>query len=106
MAEAFPYAAIHLHSSSLFLLERILDVEALRCIQINKDVGNAAIAEMMPFFRMVQARRRSLLIRGKLDLEDLALFRSNLSPDGLYLQIVVETAAETRRLREFFAPWV
>ena len=105
MAEAFPYAAIHLHSSSLFLLDRILDVEALRCIQINKDVGNAAIAEMMPFFRMVQARRRSLLIRGKLDLEDLALLRSHLSPDGLYLQIVVETAAETRRLREFFAPW-
>jgi hypothetical protein len=106
MAEAFPYAAIHLHSSSLFLLDRILEVEALRCIQINKDVGNAAIAEMMPFFRMVQARRRSLLIRGKLDLEDLALLRSHLSPDGLYLQIVVETAVETRRLREFFAPWV
>ena len=106
MAEAFPYAAIHLHSSSLFLLDRILDVEALRCIQINKDVGNAAIAEMMPFFRMVQTRRRSLLIRGKLDLEDLALLRSHLSPDGLYLQIVVETAAEARRLQEFFAPWV
>ena len=105
MAEAFPYAAIHLHSSSLFLLDRILDVEALRCIQINKDVGNTAIAEMMPFFRMVQARQRSLLIRGALDLDDLALLRRNLSPDGLYLQIVVETAAETRRFREFLAPW-
>jgi len=106
MAEAFPYSAIHLHSSSLFLLDRILDVDALGCIQINKDVGNAAIAEMMPFLRMVQARNRSLLIRGKLDLDDLALLRGNLSPDGLYLQIVVETAAETGRLREFFTPWV
>jgi hypothetical protein len=104
MAEAFPYSAIHLHSSSLFLLDRILDVDALGCIQINKDVGNAAIAEMMPFLRMVQARNRSLLIRGKLDLDDLALLRGNLSPDGLYLQIVVETAAETGRLREFFTP--
>jgi hypothetical protein len=105
MAEAFPYAAIHLHSSSLFLLDRILDIESLGCIQINKDVGNAAIAEMMPFFKMVQARRRSLLIRGKLDAGDLALLRSQLSPDGLYLQIVVETAAETHTLRDFFAPW-
>jgi hypothetical protein len=69
-------------------------------------VGNAAISEMMPFFRMVQARRRSLMIRGKLDLDDLKLLRTHLSPDGLYLQIVVETAAEARRLREFFAPWV
>jgi hypothetical protein len=105
MAEAFPYSAIHLHSSSLFLLDRILEVETLRCIQINKDVGNAAIAEMMPFFQMVQARRRSLLIRGKLDLDDLALLRAGLSPDGLYLQIVVEKPEDTRRLREFFTPW-
>ena len=105
MAEAFPYATIHLHSSSLFLLDRILDIESLGCIQINKDVGNTAISEMMPFFRMVQARRRSLLIRGKLDSDDLKRLRTHLSPVGLYLQIVVETAAETRRLREFFAPW-
>jgi hypothetical protein len=105
MADAFPYSAIHLHSSSLFLLDRILEVETLGCIQINKDVGNAAIAEMMPFFTMVQERKRSLLIRGKLDLDDLALLRTRLSPDGLYLQVVVETAAETRTLREFFRPW-
>lgn len=105
MAEGFPYSAIHLHSSSLFLLDRILEVESLRCIQINKDVGNAAIAEMMPYFRMVQARGRSLLIRGKLDAADLALLRQHLSPVGLYLQIVVERADETQSLREFFDPW-
>jgi hypothetical protein len=106
MAEAFPYAAIHLHSSSLFLLEPILDVKALDCIQINKDVGNTAVADMMPFLQMVQARNRSLLIRGKLTMDDLALLRANLSPNGLYLQIVVETATETGSLRGFFAPWV
>ena len=105
MAEAFPYAAIHLHSSSLFLLDRILDVQALRCIQINKDVGNITIAEMIESFRKVQARQRSLLIRGKLSLEDLALLRTRLSPDGLYLQVVVETAADVRKLRDFFTPW-
>jgi hypothetical protein len=92
-------------TSSLFLLDRILDVESLRSIQINKDVGNAAIAEMMPFLTMVQERNRSLLIRGKLNLDDLALLRSHLSPDGLYLQIVVEMAAEARTLGEFFRPW-
>jgi hypothetical protein len=105
MAEAFPYAAIHLHSSSLFLLDRILDIESLGCIQINKDVGNTAIAEMMPSFRLVQSRHRSLLIRGKLDLDDLALFRTHLSPNGLYLQIVVEKAEDCRALQDFFHPW-
>ena len=105
MAEAFPFAAIHLHSSSLFLLDRILDIEALGCIQINKDVGNTVVAEMIPFLQMVQARRRSLLLRGKLDLVDLALLRANLSPEGLYLQVVVDKAEDTRKLGAFFAPW-
>jgi hypothetical protein len=60
---------------------------------------------MIPFFRKVQARGRCLLIRGKLDLEDLRLLRSHLSPEGLYLQIVVEKAEETSHLRDFFSPW-
>ena len=105
-AEAFPRSLIHLHSSSLFLLDQILDVEALGCIQINKDVGEAAIPEMLPAFQRVQARGRSLLVRGKLDLDDLALLRRHLTPNGLYLQTVVETAAEARRLQEFIQPWV
>ena len=105
-AEAFPCSLIHLHSSSLFLIDQVLDVEALGCIQINKDVGEAAIPEMLPALQRVQARGRSLLVRGKLDLDDLAVLRGHLSPNGLYLQTVVETAAETRRLGEFFRPWV
>jgi hypothetical protein len=46
------------------------------------------------------------LIRGKLDFADLALLRTNLSPDGLYLQIATETAEETQLFSKFFAPWV
>lgn len=105
MGEAFPWSAIHLHSSSLHLLDEILDVEALRCIQINKDVGNVTIAEMLESFRKVQSRGRSLLIRGKLTPEDVALLRGALSPVGLYLQIVVETVEESRRREDCFTPW-
>jgi hypothetical protein len=105
MGEAFPRSAIHLHSSSLHLLEEILDVGALGCIQINKDVGNVTIAEMLGSFRKVQAGGRCLLIRGKLTPEDVALLRDTLSPDGLYLQIVAETAEESRRRTDCLAPW-
>ena len=41
---SFPYSVIHLHSSSLFLLDAILDVESLKCIQINKDVGGMDVS--------------------------------------------------------------
>ena len=77
----------------------------LKCIQINKDVGGSEIAEMVPFFKRVQDRGKSLLIRGKLDHEDLGLLRKRALTDGLYLQIVVESPDETKRFREFFQPW-
>jgi hypothetical protein len=104
-ASSFPYSVIHLHSSSLFLLDAILNVESLKCIQINKDVGGLDVSGMLPFFKKVQQRGKRLLIRGKLDHGDLTLLKGELSPNGLYLQIVVESPAETKRLREFFQPW-
>ena len=104
-ASSFPYSVIHLHSSSLFLLDDILDMETLKCVQINKDVGGTDVSGMLPFFEKVQGRARQLMIRGKLDHEDMKLLRSELSPNGLYLQIVVESHAETKGFHEFFQPW-
>ncbi len=104
-ASSFPFSLIHLHSSSLFLLDAILDVGSLKCIQINKDVGGTDVSDMLPFFKKVQERGKRLMIRGKLDHEDLKLLRRELSPKGLYLQIVVESPAETKQLHEFFQPW-
>jgi hypothetical protein len=103
-AAAFPYSLIHLHSSSLFILDRILNVDPILCFQINKDAA-AAIPEEIPYFKMVQGKGKRLLIRGKLTPEDLALLRKSLSARGLYLQIVVDTPAEIHSLQEFFMPW-
>jgi len=105
-AKAFPFSVIHLHTSSLFLLDRILRIEPLACIQINKDAGDVKVSEMLPFLKMVQSRDKTLLVRGKLDREDLMILRQGMSPKGLYLQIVVETPDEIRSLRDFFTPWV
>lgn len=106
LAAAFPYNLIHLHASSLFLLEQILEIKELRCIQINKDVGGSTIEKELPYFERVQAEGKRLLIRGKLDRDDLVSLRKHLSPNGLYLQVVVETVEETRAMREFFEAWV
>ncbi len=104
-AAAFPYSLIHLHASSLHLIDRIADIRELRCLQINKDTGGTEIEREIPYFRTVQDREKTLLIRGKLTLEDLSLLRKNLSPRGLYLQIVVESPEEAKALQEFFRPW-
>ncbi len=105
VASSFPYNVIHLHSSSLLLLDRIVEVEALKCIQINKDQGGWGVPKMLPLLKMVQKKGKRLLIRGKLDREDLARLRKELSPDGLYLQIVIDSPSETKQFAEFFQPW-
>ena len=61
---------------------------------------------MLPLFKMVQSRGKKLIIRGKLDLADLELLRKELSPCGLYLQIVIDKPGEAKQLKDFFRPWV
>jgi 5-methyltetrahydrofolate--homocysteine methyltransferase len=105
IASAFPYDVIHLHSSSLHLLDRIADVAPQKCIEINKDQGGWGVSRMLPLFKMVQSRGKKLIVRGKLDLADLESLRKELSPRGLYLQIVIDKPEEAKRLRDFFRPW-
>ena len=106
IASAFPYDVIHLHSSSLHLLDRFVDVAPQKCIEINKDQGGWGVPRMLPLFKMVQSRGKKLIVRGKLDLADLESLRRELSPRGLYLQIVIDKPEEAKELRDFFRPWV
>jgi 5-methyltetrahydrofolate--homocysteine methyltransferase len=105
VASSFPYNVIHLHSSSLLLLDRIVEVEALKCIQTNKDQGGWGVPKMLPLLKTVQRKGKRLLIRGKLEPEDLAHLRKGLSPNGLYLQIVIDSPAESKQFQEFFQSW-
>ncbi|NLN16885.1 MAG: hypothetical protein GX182_06165 [Firmicutes bacterium] len=105
LAGSAPYSLIHLHSSSLFLLEDILAIDELTVIQINKDVGGMPVPQMMPYLKMVQDAGKCLIIRGCLDHEDLALFREHLVPTGLYLQTVIDRPEDAGKYSEFLNDW-
>ncbi|MBD3307198.1 hypothetical protein GF339_12275 [candidate division KSB3 bacterium] len=90
LAGAFPYSLIHLHSSSLFLLDDFLAITDMDAFEVNKDVGGLSVEEMLPFFQTIQAHDRCLVIRGELTREDIAVMQNQLSPNGLLLQIVVD----------------
>lgn len=106
LAKAFPYSGMHLHATSLFLVDWMLEIDSLACIQINKDQGSWEIEEMLPYFKKVQNLGKKLMIRGKFLDHDIQLLRENLSPAGLYLQIVIEDSAEARLFDGCFRPWV
>jgi hypothetical protein len=99
LASAFPNAFIHLHSTSMFILNLFLEIEELRCFEINNDVSGPPVPEMMPHFRRVQQAKRSLIIRGSFEPDELRLLRDQLDPNGLMLLILVKDLREADTLR-------
>ena len=99
LASRFASAFIHLHSTSMFLLEAILEIEEIRCYEINNDVCGPPIKEMVPYFQRVQKAKRPLLIRGSFSPEELRVLMDSLEPRGLYLLIMVKTMEEIEILR-------
>jgi hypothetical protein len=99
LACSYPNSFIHLHSTSMFLLDAFLEIEELGCFEINNDVAGPPLEQMIPWFRMVQSAGRSLLIRGSFAADQVRLLTDNLSPRGLFLLIMVKDQSEAERLR-------
>lgn len=100
LAQRFASAFIHLHSTSMFLLDAFLEIEELHCFEINNDaIGGPPFPEMVAYFRMVQTLGRSLLIRGAFAPDDIRLLMDSLDPRGLYLLILVKDIREADALR-------
>jgi hypothetical protein len=76
--EAFPYTHIHLHSCCMHVVDALLEVEALKAIQVSIDYpGGPLAAAIMPVLRRVVGRK-ALIVTGPVtpaelvDLEQLA----------------------------------
>jgi hypothetical protein len=100
IAQQFPCNFIHLHSSSMFLLDAFLEIEELRCLEINIEPFNIPVPGMIKYFQMVQDANRPLLIRGSLTEDELRLVLDSLDPRGLYLHVMPEDRKEAEALRK------
>ena len=90
---------IHLHSTSMFLLDAFLEIDELKCFEINNDAIGPPLAEMVPYFRTVQKAGRALLVRGALTPDDARMLMDSLDARGLYLLVVVKDVREAETLR-------
>lgn len=100
IAQEFPYSLLHLHSSSLFLLEEFLSIKEIGVFQVNRDVGEMGLQEMLPYLRKIQEKGRRLLLRGPFSGEDYRWIKEHLSPVGLIVQTVVSSPNEAKALLE------
>ena len=99
LAGRFASSFIHLHSTSMFLLDAILEIEEIRCFEINNDASGPPLKDMVGYFQKVQKASRPLLIRGSLSPESLNLLLDSLEPRGLFFNIMVNSMKEIEVLR-------
>ncbi|UCD81636.1 MAG: hypothetical protein JSW26_09505, partial [Desulfobacterales bacterium] len=99
IAAHFDNSFIHLHSTSMFMLDAFLEIEEIKCLQVNYETSGPPVKDMIPYFQMVQNAKRPLLIRGAFDPEEMRLLVDSLDPRGLLLLIMVNTMEEIEALR-------
>lgn len=99
LAGRYANSFIHLHSTSMFLLDAFLEIDELKCFEINNDAIGPPLVEMVPYFRTVQSAGRSLLVRGALTPDDAKMLMDSLDVRGLYLLAVVKDARDADALR-------
>ncbi|MBT8361456.1 MAG: hypothetical protein KJO32_10915, partial [Deltaproteobacteria bacterium] len=75
--------------SSFFIVDELLEMDELKVIQVNKDVGGPSVSEMMALFKKI-VKTKNLIIWGDLTEEDLALIQDQLPSKGVYLHIIAK----------------
>jgi hypothetical protein len=105
LAAIVPYTLIHLHASSLFLIEQFLNVTTIRAFQVSKDAGTINLAEMIPALQKIQQAGKPLILKGQFTGVDLQLIKENLSLRGLCLQPVVRDLQEAGQMLSVLQAW-
>lgn len=99
------YTLIHLHSSSLHLIENFLEVNTIRAFQITKDPNVESIDVMINALKKVQEFNKPLVVKGRFTKEDFSVLKNNLQPDGLSIQPVVKNKDEVNELLPLLRSW-
>lgn len=99
LASHFACNFIHLHSTSMFLLEGFLEIGEIGCYEVNHDAAGPPVRRMVPHFQKIQRAGKPLLVRGALNEEEVRLLMDSLEPRGLFLYMMVRDEREADRLR-------
>ena len=51
ICSAYDRSAIHLHPSSFFVVDNLLEMEELDVIEVNKDIGGPELEDMLPVLK-------------------------------------------------------
>ena len=93
----YDYTAIHLHPSSFFIVDELLEMDQLKVIEINKDIGGPTIPETIELFQKI-VETKNLIIWGELDEHDLETIRDQLPSRGVYIHLIAPSVDRANQL--------
>ena len=85
------FSVFHLHTTSLHVLPDLLGTEGLGAVQVSRDEGVADVGAMVPFLTRIQQAGRPLVVKGRFGEDTLRCLAEALEPNGLCIQVVVDT---------------
>ena len=92
------YAYIHMHSTQLHTLDRLLDLEDLPAIELTPDYGQS-IPDMIPLIQKAQARKPTI-VHAFFTVDEMKMIIEQVPPEGLCVIGRADTPEEARRLQD------
>jgi hypothetical protein len=99
-ALVFPYSVMHLHSTSLHIVDLLLDAPGLRAININMDPAGVSLDRAMPVLQRIQQHGKGLILSRDLyqnfTLDEFDDIVDVLSPRGLCVWLDAHSIEEAQ----------
>ncbi len=99
IAQAFANPFMHLHATSMIVLDELLEIKEIKMFEVNQDVGGPPVEWLIPYLRRIQDAGVPVLTRGDFTTEDVRKLMDALDPAGLYLYILVKEPKEADKFR-------
>ncbi len=100
IASTFDNPFMHLHATSMIVLDDLLDVKEIKAFEINHDIGGPPIEWLIPHLQKVQAAGRPLKLRGIFTEDEARKVVDALDPAGLYITFMLDKKEQAEPFRK------
>jgi len=83
LAKSAPYTMMHLHMTSSYIIDYLLEIDDLNAIQVNKDIGES-VETMLPVLKKIR-ETKNLVLWGDFSPDEVKKLISELEPQGVYI---------------------
>jgi hypothetical protein len=95
------YSLYHVHATGMFVMDKIVQNKNLDIVQVAKDEGDTKIEDLLEGMKKIQNAGKSVLVKGKLNKDDIDLLKKHVDRRALALGCVVNNAKEADQIKEY-----